>query len=1085
MYRIASLYVALFLSGAAALVYQSTWGRMLQRVFGVSDLAVATVLATFFLGLGLGSALGGRWGDRVQRSARLYAILEVAIGAWALLSLLLIPRVHDLYAAVGSGLSFTALTFVRFLIAVFILLPPTLLMGATLPILIKAVSRRGVEWSSAATWLYATNTFGAVLGAGATGLYLVPVHGARTSVIVAAMASFSAAAIVYAMWRANDPAAPVQSEEAQPKRGPLPRTVKIAMALAAVAGLASLASEVLWTRVLRLVVQGTTQAFAAMLVNFLIGIAVGSLIAERLMRKPGRSATQLFAITQLGLALLTGIAIWVGSQMPRIAVIIQEAPMIVPHQAWVILVMSAILLLPLAIMLGTSIPLAWRIAGGDARDAPSYSGKILAANTLGGLFGSLMAGFILIPGFAALLRDSDPAEIRVSAVELSLMVVLFIHLIAATIAFRTHAKTLVGRVVAMTGPLAVGIAIVAIGPSLNLPFLLDAWYDPTSAVINGPQEHWRNTVTFLEEGRNTTVSVLQRDSTLRLFNDGRPESGFGVDDPGFGEELAMLGSLPVVFSAEHERAMVVGLGAGHTTAVTLGGPWERVDVVELESAVVHAARYLYESRDKPFPLDDPRANEIVDDARAQLVLAEESSYDAVISQPSHPWLAGSSALYTREFFAEVDRALKDTGIFALWTNLFRIDMPHLKSIVATLFTSFDHVHAWVVEDSSFILTASDSPIEFGQRAADLITSEGLQPYLRPFALDDIVDYAATMELDTAGARAWSEGAELIVDDRPALEFDLARIPHEQDLSQSDVDYSLREIPWMTRETFETLPESVRVEVLIQRIEYEGIRLKALARVGLAIEGLGLDDADEHLVRGVIAEQRGNLSGALEHYDAAMQDDRVAIRADQLRESERLWRSLLASLDRPRADPATLKPFFVAALWRRDRSAAQRVLSMNEEPADTPLAAVTRAWLVDDCTALLAAVEQHDRALDSEPAALEAARCAYTAGDMDAGLRYVRRYHRAARAEAAAAARDASAAMSSFNKGLAMRYYRRALSAYPGHATSAAGLARLLDQAGRTEDAEEVLQSAYVHARGLPSASQTLRSAAEELGVSLN
>lgn len=1085
MYRIASLYVALFLSGAAALVYQSTWGRMLQRVFGVSDLAVATVLATFFLGLGLGSALGGRWGERIQRSARLYAILEVAIGAWALLSLLLIPRVHDLYAAVGTGLSFTALTFVRFLIAVFILLPPTLLMGATLPILIKAVSRRGVEWSSAATWLYATNTFGAVLGAGATGLYLVPVHGARTSVVVAALASFSAAAIVYAMWRTNDPApAEAEKSEARPS-GPLPRSVKVAMLLAAVAGVASLASEVLWTRVLRLVVQGTTQAFAAMLVNFLIGIALGSLIAERLMRKPGRSATHLFAMTQIGLALLTGFAIWVGSQMPRIAVIIQEAPMIVPHQAWVILAMSAILLLPLAIMLGTSIPLAWRIAGGDATDAPSYSGKVLAANTLGGLFGSLMAGFLLIPGFAALLRDSDPAEIRVSAVELSLMVVLFIHLLAATIAFRTYAKTLVGRVAAMTAPLAVGIAIIAIGPSLNLPFLLDAWYDPTSAVINGPQEHWRNTVTFLEEGRNTTVSVLQRDSTLRLFNDGRPESGFGVDDPGFGEELAMLGSLPVVLSAEHERAMIVGLGAGHTTAVTLGGPWERVDVVELENAVVNAARYLYESRSKPFPLDDPRANEIVDDARAQLVLAEESSYDAVISQPSHPWLAGSSALYTREFFAEVDRALKDTGVFTLWTNLFRIDMPHLKSIVATLFTSFDHVHAWVVEDSSFILTASDSPIELGQRAADMISSEGLQPYLRPFALDDIVDYAATMELDTASARAWCEGAEIIVDDRPALEFDLARIPHEQDLSQSDVDYSLRELPWMTRESFETIPESVRVEVLIQRVEYEGIRLKALARVTLAIDELGLSESDEHLVRGVIAEQRGNLSGALEQYDGAMQDDRVAIRADQLREAERLWRSLLESLDRPRADPATLKPFFVAALWRRDRAAAQRILSMDETPADSPLAAVTRAWVADDCAALIAAVEQHDRALDAEPAALEAARCAYAAGDVDAGLRYTRRYHRAARAEAAAAARDASAAMNAFNKGLAMRYYRRALNAYPGHASSAAGLARMLDQGGRTAEAEQLLKDCYVHARGLPSASQTLRTAAEELGVSLD
>ncbi len=1092
--RIASLYLALFLSGAAALVYQSTWGRMLQRVFGVSDLAVATVLATFFLGLGLGSSMGGRWGSKVARPARLYALLELTIGAWALLSLLLIPRVHDLYAAIGDGGGFGLLTAIRFVIALLILLPPTLLMGATLPVLIAAVARRGVAWSSSATWLYATNTFGAVLGAGVTGLYLVPTYGARFSIVVAAGASFSAAMVVYLLWRQDAASgscgsAPEAENPTEVARAPDPGSnVRLATIVAFVAGLASLASEVLWTRVLRLVVQGTTQAFAAMLVNFLVGIALGSLIAERLMRKPGRDPAKLFAVTQLLLAVLTVVAIFVGSQLPRLSVLVQGSAEIVPHQAWVILVLSSFLLLPLALVLGTSVPLAWRIAGGGANEAADHGGRVLAANTLGGLFGSLCAGFVLIPGYAALLKDTSPSELRVSALELSLMTVMFVHLLAATIGLRARARSLVGKVTALTAPLALGVTLVAIGPSLNLPFLLDAWYDPTNAVISGPEEHWRDNVAFLREGRNTTVTILERDQTLRLFNDGRPESGFGADQPGFGEELVVLGTLPSVFAQEHQRAMAIGLGAGHTTAVLLGGPWQQVDVVELEGVVVDAARFLYQKRERPFPLDDARTHLIVDDARAQLVLADEDSYDAVVSQPSHPWLAGSSALYTKEFFEEVDRALTDGGVLSLWTNLFRIDIGHLRSIVATLLEVFDHVHAFVVEDTSFILVAGNTRLSLSEETAARLTLEGLRPFLRPFSLDDLVDYATGMELDTEGARAFAAGSEIIVDDRPALEFDLARIPHMHDLSRGDVDVALETIPWISPETFATVPEELRTDLLITRVEYVALRRRAMLRVRASLADLDLPELDRHLVEGVLAEYLGDVGGALAHYDAALGDDRAAYRADELRRAERLHASLLASLDRPRSRPTSLRPFLIAALDLEDREQARRVVALHGEvdnAADDPLVRFTQAWLDANCEVARAVTDEAPHVLDELPVALEAARCAFAAGDRDAGLDFMRAYHRAARAEAARNARDGQEARNAGNNGLAMRYFRRALAAYPAHATSAASLARMLHHLDRTDEAAQVLRRAYEASRGLSAAESALRAAADEIGISLS
>ena len=1070
--RFASLFVALFLSGTAALVYQSTWGRMLQRVFGVSDLAIATVLATFFLGLGLGSALGARYATRSRRPALTYGLLEAIIGLWALLSLLLIPNLHALYAGLGADAGFGLLTTVRLVLAIVVLLPPTLLMGATLPILVQAAARHGVHWSSSATWLYATNTLGAVAGAGLTGLWLVPTFGTRTSVVVAAAASFAAALVVLVFWGSN--ATTTTTEEAPEPERVLPGSVRLAMGLAALAGFASLCSEVLWTRVLRMVVQGTTQAFAAMLVNFLVGIALGSLIAERWMRK-GRDPRALFGITQLTLGVLTVVAMAVGAQMPRLSMLLQERYQVVPHEPWVLLVMSAVLLLPLALVLGTSIPLAWRMAGGSAEEAARHSGRILATNTLGGLLGSLVAGFVLVPFLG---------------IEASILSVAFLHLLASAIAFRSYAKGLVPKVLALTAPLALGAGLVSLEPSLHVPYLLDAWYDTSRALIEGPRESHREALKFLEEGRNTTVTVLERSGSLRLFNDGRPESGISLSgEPGFGEELAVLASLPTLFAEQHGRVMVVGLGAGHSAAVVNGGPWGHIDVVELEESVVRAARFLYDAREKPFPLDDPRTHLIVDDARAQLVLAPAGTFDAVVSQPSHPWLAGSSALYTEEFFREVDRALRPGGVLALWTNLFRIHVRHLRSIVATLLEVFPHVCAFVAESSSFILVASHEPIRFDERFAERVSSDGLQPYLRPFALDDIVDFTSTLELDTEGARLFAEGAPIVHDDRPVLEIELARIPHDQALQEADLDFAFESLPWVHADTLATVPNDVRADFLLQRIEYARLRLRALARLERSIESAELSETETQLVRGVLAETRGDVGAALRAYDAARRDTRAADRADRLREVEHRHAELLASLDAPcRAQPQRATPCLAAALALEDRAAAARAVLLAERIGDTthtPLLPVARAFSANDCAGLEAAITANDDALDEPSTGLIAARCADAAGRFDDLTRYLDRRNFALRKIASDATRDGEAARNGHNGGLAMMHFRRAFRANPGHGAATTALATQLHALGRADEATEVLRAGWVEARHLSAARSLFEGTASSLSITLD
>ncbi len=1070
--RLASLYVALLFSGAAALVYQIAWGRMLQRVFGVSDLAVATVLGSFFLGLGLGAAIGGRWGRTVRRPALVYVLLEAGVALWAVLSLVLVPNVHALYASVGAGASFGTLTAVRLALALVILLPPTVLMGATLPVLIGAVSRAREAWSTPATALYATNTFGAVIGAGATGLLLLPALGTRASVLVAAGGSLAAAVAVGLAWRdpAEDPAVAPPGDGAEAAGSS--RHVGIAIGLAAVAGFAALASEVLWTRVLRMIVQGTTPAFAAMLVNFLFGIAAGSLIADRIVRG-GRSPLRVLGWSQTLLGGLTVVSIAITPHLPRLMGLLRGDATLEPHRTWVVLVLASILLLPIALVVGTSVPLAWRIARVPPHRASTHAGRVLASNTLGGLVGSLSAGFLMVPAFG---------------VQTSLLCVMLVHLGAAAVAFFAgDGERIRKRALRMAVPAVLAVAALASAPSIELPFLLDARNEPYKAIVEGPGTRWDRKVLFLREGRNTTVSVVRAtDGTLRLYNDGRPESGFGGGEPGFGAELAMLGVVPTLFAEERERAMVIGLGAGHTTTMLLAGPWERIDVVELEEAVVDAARVLHHEHGKPFPLDDERTHLIVDDARAQLALAEPGTYDAIVSQPSHPWLAGSSALYTRELFEEARRALGPGGVVALWINLFRADVEALRRVTATLLEVFPHGHAFVVESSSFILVGSERPIPMDGRVAERIADDRLEPYLGPHRLDHVIDVATVRELDPSALVRFADGAKPLADDLPALEFHLAYTPASETVTRDDIDRAVAEVPWLDASSYDALPPADRVEVLVERLWEAATRPRAVDRVERSLGGLPLRRVERSYVEGAIAEARGDVERALELYDASTLP-RAAYSADRLRLVERRHAEAIRVAKGRATLPAIARPLLSHAAALHDADAMRVAIEawqVTEDATDRRLADALGAFVDGGCAGLLAVEGLEEEARSDEHLALLCQRCAMEVGDDGAAERFAERRHEARRVAAVQDSERAHRALENGALRTAERLFRRSLGANPTHGGSAAGLARVLSRTERRAEAREVLLEAWRVSQGLPRSTEAVEGAARELGVVL-
>jgi spermidine synthase len=1054
---VVSLHAALILSGAAGLIYQSSWTRLLQRVFGVGDLAVATVLATFFLGLGLGNGIAARYVSRITRPGRAYAILEVAIGLYALLSLAIVPGLGAAYGLLDSSTSFFTLTLVRFGLACLALLPPTILMGATLPVVAEA--SKDAAWSRSVTAFYTSNTLGAVIGAALAGFVLVPQLGTRATVVTGAALSFAAAAFVLLVLRdARKPeadAAPSASTAAAAVDSGAPGTTPIglAAALSFLAGMAALGSEVVWTRVLRIIVHGTTPAFAAMLVNYLLGIAAGALVARSLSRRFHPAA--VLGVSQTLLVAFTALAMALVPFLPRIIPVLAHQQDTVPHETWILGLVSGVLLFPLALVLGTGLPTTWAMIE-KRSDAGRGAAVLLAANTAGGLVGSLVTGFGLVPGIGT---------------EATLLALGSVNAIVAAIALRHAApreesgRSLALRVLALVGPLAVLTLVLVARPSIQLRFLLAAAHDPVTAMIQGPGPSWDQRTVFLREGRNTTVSVVANPGVLSLYNDGRPESGFSAGQPGFGPELVVLGGLPGILSGEQRDAMIIGLGAGHTASMALAAGFEHVRVIELEDGVVEASRLLYEGRQRPVPLDDPRAELVVDDARNQLQMMPADSLDAVISQPSHPWLAGSSALYTIEFFREVDRALRDDGVFGLWVNLFRMDMPHMRAILRTLIEVFPHVRGFVVEGSSLVLMASSTPRPFtSEHTSRIEAADEHGPYFAPHGLGDARSVLAHQEMGSEAVAGLAEGGALIVDDRPLLELELARIPNGMGLHWPDFDWALREQPWSSDE--------VDVQTVMARIEAVETRARALDRLdGLAV-------AQEALVRGRLAEARGNLTAALAAYD---EDDGLEAgqRAAALRHAEGLDEQL-AQMGRSWPADVEVDDAVLLAALNLYETIDPGTLELARR-STTPLAAYFVRAAEEGCGA---APRDEPLAEEHAEVARFEARCATTRRDVERMLRYEQLAWRARTVLAADGTRRGEEALAAGNGGLALMLFRRTLRNYPTTTRAAIGLARLHSRDGRPDEAREVLRAALEATEHLEEAQGRITDAAASLNIEL-
>lgn len=768
--RFLFLLACFVLSGASALVFETVWTEELALVFGASELALVSVLAAYMTGLAAGAAAGARWARRVARPLLAYAVIELAIGLAALAvpaAIAAAGRLEVMLLATdgvygGEG-AVAASTLFQLASSFLILLLPTALMGATLPLLVRHAVRREEAIGARVGSLYAANTLGAATGAVVTAFVLLPSLGLGRATLAGVALNGCVALLAGGFGLASPPLAAERARErdlAAADRGPW-----WPLAVVAVSGAVALGCEIVWMRLLTHLVGGSVYALGTMLAAFLVAIALGAAAAAGLARTRERARLGL-ALAQLGAAALSLVAFAAADRVPDLTARLAAQG---ASRLAVTAVLGALLILPGALCLGASFPLAVRVLAGDARQASLASGRALAWNTLGAVAGTVATGLWLLPGlaFAGAMALAAAVSLGLAAVvavaerpRLSAVLVAAVLGLGALAFVRPPTPWHVLR----SSPLAILLA----APPAEAPRQPsgEATEPAGEEGSDAPPPDGFGEVVYYGVGRGATVLLHEDGAEWRLTGNGLPESAVQPPGgrPGRYAVARWLTLLPGAVREEVRELLVIGLGAGHSIE-ELPPSIEEIHVVELEPEMIAANRYLASERRRD-PLADPRLALHVGDVRSVLSLSRRR-FDAIVSQPSHPWTSGSSHLFTREFFELARAHLAPGGVFVQWIGLDLVDAPLLQSLVATLAAAFPHVevyqpHPW----GAVLFAASDQPL--GRDGAPFLAEASAEAW-RALGVSSAEDLVLARVLDDAGARLLAAGAELNTDRRNLLQ----------------------------------------------------------------------------------------------------------------------------------------------------------------------------------------------------------------------------------------------------------------------------------------------------------------------------
>ena len=749
-----------FVSGACGLVYQVVWTRWLVLLVGARAHAVAIVLSVFFLGLGLGSRWGGRFADRTPRPLWWYGVFEVLIGVWAVGVAFAMGPAEGLAAAVlrAAQSSPAAGVLARAVMAAVLLLPPVTLMGATLPLLARHVTRDPALGGRRVGLLYALNTFGAAAGCFLAGFVLIQRFGYlhTTWLAAAANAAVAAGALLLARFSTGGAAA-APAEDDTPPEGPETgrRTALLLTVAFGVTGFSALAMEVIWTRLLAMVFLGTTYAFTTMLTALLCGIALGGLAGAALLSRRTRFAVPLSGalLLLLGLSWLCMIRALDG--LPARAVEMQAAA----GNRWELVVRGMflhafLLLLPPAFLSGMLFPALVRAVSRSAGRFGRDVGRLYAVNTLGGVLGSLAGGFVLLP----LLGAQHAMTVMALAPLPFGLAVLW------------------GRGALMPRAAALLLAASSVHAFWSLP----ADINRRLSASYMPKDH--ETI-FYREGVEGTVAVSQpkggTDGSDRVLWINRVQATTSIER---GVKMNRLqGALPLLFDRDPKRVLFMCFGSGITCGTLALTDFDRIDAVEICPEVLEAAPLF--AKDNLGVLERPGIRFVVDDARNFLLTTRET-YDVITFEPMPLALAGVSNFYTEDYYRRCLARLAPGGVVSQWVPLHSLNAEVVASLVFTFTRVFPEYCAFFVNADLFLM-GSDRPLRLDLDAARRrLARPGLAAALAAVDLGDPVEIMGSFLMDKAAVDRFAAGGRVMRDDLPWAEFIAPRLVYARAVPES-------------------------------------------------------------------------------------------------------------------------------------------------------------------------------------------------------------------------------------------------------------------------------------------------------------
>ncbi len=741
------LLLLFFGSGCAALIYEIVWFQMLQLVIGSSAISLAVLLGTFMGGMCIGSLALPRFVSASRHPLRVYGLLELGIAAAGLLVVFAMPAVSFVYTSlIGHGMPGILL---RATVCVLCLLPPTVLMGATLPAIARWVEAtpRGIAWLGL---FYGGNTVGAVAGCLVAGFYLLRVHDSTvaTYCAVALNISVALAALLLARrapGRAGIPAASIESAGGTPAPATASPAILVAIALS---GFCALAAEVVWTRILSLLLGATVYTFSIILAVFLVGLAIGSGIGATISRESTRPRFALALCQLLQVGAIAWAAHTMANSLPYWPV---DASLHSTNGAkfQFDLVRCAWAILPSAILWGASFPLALAGLASSGGDAARLTGRAYSANTLGAIGGALLASMALIPWLGTQHTQT---------------VLVVCSMLSALIALQPRRRPEVAF--AAAGLLATLAAIFTLP---RIPWQLVAYGRQIATSDYGAH------AVYFGEGMNSSVAVSETPGGARFFHvSGKTEASSLMKDMRL---QLMLGHIPALLHPNPRSVLIVGCGAGVTSgSFVLHPSIERIVICDIEPLIprVVATHFRQENHNV---IRDPRVEIVYDDARHFIATTREK-FDLITSDPIHPWVKGSAVLYSQEYFALCKQRLNPGGLLTQWVPLYEANRAVVQSEIATFFSVFPHGTIWGNDDEGFgydtVMLGQAEPlrieIDAVQRRFDRDDHNRVRVALSGLGLGSAIELLSTYAGRRADLQTWLTSAEINRDRTLRLQY---------------------------------------------------------------------------------------------------------------------------------------------------------------------------------------------------------------------------------------------------------------------------------------------------------------------------